>query len=120
MRPDMEVVIKRANLINGDLLARFFLVARFACITFFFVQRIGLQQTEIRMIALGQPDAGGANSTGLRIGSRSFAEQRLGKTSGEVKFADSPLTRNQQGHAAVASASYAAAPKPRCEVLLFS
>ena len=76
---DVEKVVKGTNLIDGDLLAWLLFALAFSFGLPFFVflgQGVGLQETEIRVIALRQPRAGGALTAGRSLlGGNALAQQ---------------------------------------------
>lgn len=96
MRPNMQEVIERANLIDGDLLAGFLLAGRFRRFALLLGQRIGLQQTKVGMISLRQPTASRTTPARFFPGRRLLAEQRFGEAAREIELADAALPRQQK------------------------
>ena len=96
VRPHMQEVIERTDLVDGDLLARFLLSARFRPIAFLFGQGVRLDESEIRVISLRQPAARQTRPARDKGRTGVFAEQRIGKSAGQVEFSNSPQTCQQE------------------------
>ena len=95
VRPHMQEVIERTDLVDGDLLARFLLSARFRPIAFLFGQGVRLDESEIRVISLRQPAARQTRPARDNVRAGVFAEQGIGKSTRQVEFSNPPRPRQQ-------------------------
>lgn len=96
---NVQELVKRAHLVDGDLLAGLFL-AGFATVLdvgdIAVGQRTWLQQAQVRVIALRQPTAGKTKATGAAGVAWLFAEQRCGKGARQIEFPDAGLAHHKQ------------------------
>ncbi len=90
MGSDREEILELAHLVDPDLTTRglAFPLARLAFVHAGLGERLRLEEPEVRMVALLEPETGRALAAGQIAARRSFAKQALGKERGERRLAE--------------------------------
>ena len=95
--PDGEEFLQAPDLVDGDLLAGFLFFGLPFALVVAKSQGFGLQEAEIRVVALGHPAASQTLTAGQAVLPGALAQQAGGEGLGERQFSQAPGTGQKQG-----------------------